>query len=78
MAWETRERWRRTDAHGTVWELWLSEIDDVFSHAWRVGWGRVGDRREGRSFTGERREHDARDFLAQRMADQAGDWEKID
>lgn len=78
LGWQTVEHWRGTTGHGAVWEVRLTEMQDIWAHAWRVEWWQPGHAQHpGRSFTGDTREADARAFLAQRMAEFGGDWHQV-
>lgn len=78
MGWQTVEHWRGTTEHGTTWEITLKELHDIWAHAWRVEWWQPGHIHSGESFTGDTREHDARAFLADKMATLGADWQQVD
>lgn len=65
--WQTVEHWQVHTSLG-VWELYLLQVDDIFSKAWRVEWCWRGHQRKGESFGGDGREVRARQELDRRKA----------
>lgn len=84
MRWHTREHWRHSDGR----QLWLMEMQDVFSAGWRVEWS--WPVRDGQSFSSHRseqppdlgapqaaREALARALLAEKKAECGEDWHQV-